>query len=275
MKKLKNLITTLPTICALLLGSSALLQANEETLTEATPVTVGERDLPPEELLAHEIKRANEPEDEIEIPENVQAILNNAEIGFVAKSLMSRDSTEQTDLTAAVKGHRVTEKQAVYTTHPGAFHTLMQMTLDLNTGILLATLEDGSFWNIRSNEQFLTGNWLLTDPILIGPSGDFFFPFWLTNQRTNSAVRASMTIVYPNIYTRQITYVDAFLDRVELNDGSIWDMTGSDYSITKQWRRGESVIICVNNGKQASRYPNILYDVNTNSYARGICTFHY
>jgi len=111
--------------------------------------------------------------------------------------------------------------------------------------------------------------------LVITPNHAWFsvYDYVITNQNTGVAVQVNLVVgpLYNAVYRHYIVAIDYVLDHVVLDDGSVWTMT--DFTVMNQWVPGDTVIVGVNDGWFSSSYPNILINVNTLSYARGICVF--
>lgn len=265
----------IPCLCTLCMTFSVPLVAEEEQQTtqaqteqteqtdQMRPVIAGERALPVDEMITIENKRFEVSEDESS--EHVSKFASSV----TATTMIGRNTVSLP--MSSLASYKSAANQFVFTTHPSANHYVNEYSLFYNK----AYLDDGSAWNIDYDDRYVISTWYSFDPIWITPSGDYFYPYWLTNQNTGSAVRASLSAVYPNYLTYQITYIDHYYNEIWLNDGSKWETALSDNGINYKMLIGDTVIIGVNNGSLSSMFPNVLINANINSYSRSICTFHY
>lgn len=167
-------------------------------------------------------------------------------------------------------------KSIYYTAHPGAYQSLFEV-YDFGTSIELA---DGSIWAVRPSDAYIASTWLWQynpDLVVITPNHTCCsaYPFRLTNQATGDSVAVDLDLGpilsdgLGNSYARWIVDIDYYWDYVYLDDGSIWNMSSFDSDIIFNWRRGDIVIIGVNDGLLSSFNPNILINVATLDYAAG------
>lgn len=171
-------------------------------------------------------------------------------------------------------------KSVYYTTHPGAYQHLFQVS---NFGRTIE-LADGSIWAVNPSEAYITLGWLWQynpDVMVITPNHSYYssYPFRLTNQVTGDSVAVDLDLgpivsdPSGNSYARWIVDIDYYWDYVYLDDGSIWSMSSFDSSTIFNWRAGDIVIIGVNDGALSSFNPNILINIATLDYAAGSVRF--
>ncbi|MEM1283559.1 MAG: hypothetical protein AAGG81_08405 [Chlamydiota bacterium] len=157
-----------------------------------------------------------------------------------------------------------------YTSHEGAFHRPISITL----GGDMVTLEDGSVWKVRAKDKCKTFNWLAGDSIIILPNHSWFSTYYyvLHNQNTGEDVQVNLVLgpIYNGIYTHWVVAIDYYNQEVCLEDGSIWKISGSDYSTMKKWLVNDTIIIGINDSWFSSK-PNILINVNTLTYSAAVC----
>lgn len=135
----------------------------------------------------------------------------------------------------------------------------------------IVELEDESQWLITVKDVSKAAKWLTNDPIAIYPNKDFFWKatnYKLTNLSFNETVDVDL-IRGPklnSVYTKYVTAVDTYFDSIYLNDGSRWDLSWADSSITRHWMPNDIVIVGDNYGWYSSSYPSILINVSLNQY---------
>lgn len=161
-------------------------------------------------------------------------------------------------------------RKGYYTSHEGAFHRPISITL----GGDMITLEDGSVWKVRAKDKYKTLDWLAGDSIVIIPNHSWFSSYYyvLLNQNTGEEVRVNLVLgpIYNGIYTHWVVAIDYYNQEVCLEDGSIWKISGSDYSTMKKWLVTDTIIIGINDSWFSNK-PNILINVNTLTYAAAVC----
>lgn len=186
---------------------------------------------------------------------------------FFVRDVVSRLEVEKSGLVDSI------------TRHPETFHHAVGFS-----GSRIG-LEDGSWWTICSEDLSETRNWLtlanslVPDFLTIVPNLDWpvdsSFHYLLINQQTGVSVKVNMTFspVKHAPHTRHILSSSWLIDgsgyfyvQFLLNDGSVWNMLSSDFSITFLWHLDDIVIIG-GNGEPS----NILINVATNNYATGYC----
>ncbi|MEC7839134.1 MAG: hypothetical protein VX777_03735 [Chlamydiota bacterium] len=224
----------------------------KECAQEQEHIEVGTRAMAHNDFVKHQEEVA------VEEPEVGKKILDVKEDEIVSKSL-----GDDEELVA---------KKIYYNSHDGAYHSPIAVTYFGDE----VTLEDGSIWTVASWDQWKTLNWLTTDTILITQNKYLFssYKFMLVNQATGKEVEVNLSLgpIYSGYYTRWIVAIDYLNDQILLDDGSFWEMSVLDYSITKNWYVNDTVIIGVNESSSTLR-PNILINVNMLNYARGICLY--
>jgi hypothetical protein len=165
------------------------------------------------------------------------------------------------------------DRAALYfTTHPGAFHQPMLVSMFGDS----CELEDGSVWSISANDSYKTLNWLVSDVILIMPNHAWFsnYNYKLVNQNTGIAVEANLTLflnpVFHSAYNHRIIAIDDIHQRIWLEDGSVWSISFVDYST--KWQINDTVIIGINDSWSANIHPNILINADLLHHVRARCT---
>lgn len=163
-------------------------------------------------------------------------------------------------------------KAALYfTSHNGVYYTPLAVSAFGNS----VELSDGSIWSVCGDDCYKTLNWLTSDLIVVTPNQDWFsiYGFRLNNQNTGVSVRVNLTLgpIYNGIYTHWIVAIDSYQHIIYLEDGSVWKMCASDWSTYNKWMVNDTVIFGINDGWLSTTNPNILLNVNTLNYSRGIC----
>lgn len=135
----------------------------------------------------------------------------------------------------------------------------------------IVELEDESQWLVVVRDVPKAAKWLSNDPITIYPNKDFFFKatnYKLTNVALNDTVDVDL-IRGPkmnSIYTKYVTAIDLFCDAIYLNDGTRWDVSWADSTLTRHWMPNDVVIVGDNYGWYSGTYPYILINVSLNQY---------
>ncbi len=149
-----------------------------------------------------------------------------------------------------------------YTTHRGAYHQPIAITPYGE----IVELEDNSRWAISPADSYKVLNWLVTDLLVITINHDWFSDcfFRITNQMTGVSVRANLNLflnpVYHSAYNHRIVAIDDLLQQIWLEDGSMWSIESSDYSI--KWQLNDTIIIGINDGWRSTTRPNVLINCN-------------
>lgn len=164
-----------------------------------------------------------------------------------------------------------------YTSHMGAYHHPVMIS-PLGD---MVELEDGSKWGVYYGDRNKSYNWLTTDTIKITPNKAWFssYAFRLTNLNTGDSLEVNLigrplTVIDPYTLTYQnrvIVAIDYFNDELCLNDGSVWSISGFDSPVLNKWIVLDAIIIGHNDGFFSSTRPNILINVETNSYVEARC----
>lgn len=226
------------------LFSTALFGSNASLATEGQNVQAGMRAAPLEERM-HDQQQAYEAAEEV--------------------------AANEPKLTAA-KAAKSLARSVQSTTHSGAFHPLVSVSYYGDISLL-----DGSIWNVDPADLYTVLTWYVGDMLVITPNNSWFsnYQFKITNQATGQAVLANMYLgpLYFGAYTNWIVQIDYFLDRIYLNDGTVWRMSPFDSSIISNWQINDTVIIGVNDGVFSSLRPNILINVNMLNYAAGYASY--
>ncbi len=158
-----------------------------------------------------------------------------------------------------------------YTSHMGAYHHPMIIT-PLGDAV---ELEDGSIWSVSYSDRNKTYNWLTSDTLKITPNKSWFssYKYRFTNLNTNESIEVNLIErpIYNGVYTHWIVQIDSLHDQLCLEDGSVWSLSGFDYSIYRKWIINDTVIIGHNDGFLSSTRPNILINCDTNDHVDARC----
>ncbi|GAB4228934.1 MAG: hypothetical protein Tsb0021_06590 [Chlamydiales bacterium] len=134
----------------------------------------------------------------------------------------------------------------------------------------IVEIEDHSLWKFSSYDTHVTRNWMASDLVYIYPNSKFFssHKYELYNATLEQLVSASL-VYGPNlINVRQTDIFDTSTRRIYLTDGSSWEISGTDFSLTDMWLSDEAIIIGLNNRWDSHSYPYILIHPNTNTWVR-------
>lgn len=204
-------------------------------------------------------------------------------INIQEQRALREEQSSETEEFAAVKSTEKSELEprsmndsdelvckTLYTSHEGAFHRSISVTI----GGDMVTLEDGSVWKVRSKDKYKTLDWIPGDSIVILPNHSWFSSYYyvLLNQNTGAEVCVNLVLgpIYNGIYTHWVVAIDYYNQEVCLEDGSIWRISGGDYSTMKKWLVNDTIIIGVNDSWFSNK-PNILINVNMLNYVDAIC----
>lgn len=256
-----------------------------DSSTDKTRHPVGIRMMPYSEQIEIQEKRAltarmQIPEEVIgEQETNSNKIANSTEEEQVNKTeqkkpLESMFKKKSANGIAAIKTQlpqKETFAAYFYTTHAGAIHH----PFAINVFGDKVELEDGSVWSVCYEDTYKVLNWLTSDTIVITPNHEWFsaYNYRLYNQNTGISVAVNLKLgpIYNGIFTHWIAAIDKYNNKLVLSDGSVWEMSGDDYSISKKWLPNDTIIIGINDGWLSSIRPNILINVTMLNYARGTC----
>lgn len=255
MKRLSSIL--LVGLCSLLVTGAMF--AEEGSI--ADHISVGARAEATEIRLAHEIARAEKAESKGVDDKKPSEKRDEAS----AESLQSKSMKNVSA--------KMFAKSLQYTTHPGAFHSPINISV---FGDAIET-EDGSIWAVAPNDSYIALNWFPTDLIVVTPNHSLFSSYYyrLTNQNTGGSIAVNLYLgpIYNGLYTHWIMAIDYYNNVVYLNDGSVWNMSFFDGSVVGKWLVNDTVIIGVNDGWLSSSSPNILINVNMLNYAAGAVTY--
>jgi len=133
--------------------------------------------------------------------------------------------------------------------------------------------DDGTTWNISLEDRWEVSLWLPLDIVYVTQS-DYMsnsHAYMIINESRGTAVyaaRLGKPYIWP--YAKEIFDMDSILDRILLNDGTIWNIAWIDDSIFKRWLPGDRVIIGINSGHDSYRYPYLLINVGIDTLNLGI-----
>lgn len=116
-------------------------------------------------------------------------------------------------------------------------------------------LNDDSVWAIYSVDVQEVRNWLPKDPVDVSRSGDYAYPYLLTNQSTGRFAKAQM-LSFPTLdetpqqprkqYVRRKLRVESVHENgkfVTLTDNSVWEISPADRPHSNLWLHHETVAI--------------------------------
>jgi hypothetical protein len=249
--------TYLPLLTSLLFLSSSWA---EESQPQETSLPVSEERierrsaaLTPEQKLQLKQKRAAEKEDESS--------------NFVKKARLTNHRLES-EFMLAPRNALPQVSLANYAYYiPDYTHWLSGVGLNGYT----LDMEDGTRWDIHPSDTFRLNSWRLNDPIVISPnyswcsSGDFY----ITNQNTNTAVRADLVVspIAFGPYSHWIVSIDYTNGHVYLENGTTWCMSEGDFFVYRNWAVNDHIIMGYNDSF-FSPYDRILINFNMDSYVR-------
>lgn len=250
-------LTYLPLLTSLFFFSSSW--AEESQPQEITPSVSEERierrsaALSPEQKRQLKQKRAAEKEEESsQFVKKARHFIDPLESEF---TLAPRNSLAEVSLTTF----------AYYI--PDYTHWLSAVGVNGHT----LDMEDGTRWEIHPSDTFRLNSWRLNDPIVISPnyswcsSGDFY----ITNQNTNTAVRADLVVspIAFGPYSHWIIGIDYTNGQVYLENGTTWSMSEGDFFVYRNWAVNDHIIMGYNDSF-FSPYDRILINFNMDSYVR-------
>lgn len=239
----------------LALLATTFCAAEEETQTQPERISVGTRALSQSEW----VKIQQDRTDQIEKVRKGEISVDDEQVKLALEQESSEDSATQKDFVT------------YYTTHQGAFHFPIAVTL-LGENV---ELEDGSIWVVNPNDRYNTLNWMTGDVIIITPNHALFssYMYCLVNLNTGAVVRVNLALgpIYNGIFTHWIIAIDYFHRQICLEDGSVWSISWFDDSIMNKWLVNDTIIIGINDGLLSSFNPNMLINVNVNNNVVGNC----
>lgn len=173
-------------------------------------------------------------------------------------------------LSAKVEEKSLTARDFYQTSHPGAFYHPVALSPLCDQ----VTLNDGSMWGVHYSDHYKIMGWMQTDCVVISPNDAWFstYKFLMTNKVTGDAVEVNMVQgpYYNGLASHWVVAVDYYNQQMMLEDGTLWNISYSDYSVMKYWQVNDTVMIGINTSWFSS-YPNILINVKRLNYVRGIC----
>lgn len=232
----------------LMMSACCLLSAEGTDVVDRVPVGVREMN-PKERLLVQERRAERE------------------------RNAPKEETTEETleEGIQVKKGFNASSVTVDYTSHMGAYHHPLIIT-PLGDAV---ELEDGSIWSVNFNDRNKTYNWLTSDTLKITPNKSWFssYKYRLTNLNTNESIEVNLIErpIYNGVYTHWIISIDSLHDQLCLEDGSVWSLSGFDYSIYRKWILNDTIIIGHNDGFLSSTRPNILINCDTNDHVDARC----
>ncbi len=139
-------------------------------------------------------------------------------------------------------------------------------------------LEDDSEWAIDPQDQASVHyDWQAGDQILVSQNEREGSPYRyvLINQTVGQDADVNLVLA-PDYYgacTVSIICIDRYYNWVWLSDGTVWDLSYFDRSITRHWEENHTIIIGNNNRNNwlSRSKPYILINVTMDDYARGEC----
>lgn len=217
--------------------------------------TVGSRALSHADEVAIEEERARMNNEESS-PEKV----DEKESKFLKKSLALSIKEDET----------AAPRPIYHTSHPGVFYHPIAMTALCDQ----VTLHDGSVWGVHYSDRYKLMGWLPSDTVVISVNDAWFstYKFLITNQLTGDCVEVNMLQgpLYNGLSTHWIVAIDYYSQQVVLEDGSLWKISSSDYSVMKHWLVNDTVMIGINTSWFSS-HPNILINVKMLNYTSATC----
>ena len=170
------------------------------------------------------------------------------------------------------------------TTHPLAAHGIYKASAYFDK----VELNDGSVWAVYYDmDRSTVSRWMaMNDQVIITPSTSFFSPtnYLLVSQRTNECVNVSLKEIEVNhdpyfggqrLWIEKIDYVydlscGCFYYRLNLSDGSNWEVDSRDSSYCNLFYPGDVVFIGVDNSFGLNTN-NILIHFNSLEYVHADC----
>lgn len=134
------------------------------------------------------------------------------------------------------------------------------------------TTEDGTKWGIASEDQFEVMSWWPSDTVYITHADCPFcsHPYMIVNENRATVVYATR-LTKPDswLFTKKIAFIDRFMDRIMLNDGTWWNVAWIDDLTLDRWLEGDAIIIGINNGYDKALYPCTLINVGIDIFNIG------
>ena len=141
-------------------------------------------------------------------------------------------------------------------------------------------LHDSSEWLVNNNlhwfdslsDRHIILTWLSTDRIFIKPNLSWIssYPYVLENRTTGETVEVDLMIppLSGGLYTRFIVAINHDSRQVQLNDGSIWNISFKE-SYFYKWKLGHRLLIGVSPEWRTAYYPHVL--INSALYGNPYC----
>lgn len=260
--------------------SGSLLATDGSDQSEVQRITVGDRAMTQVEKVKVQEKRARlfkmiENGEDLSDEEDVE--LSDAELEEAAgqgeEIAQGEEQGDETSVEASKLIKKSVNATTYYTTHEGAFHNPIAVSL-LGDAV---ELEDGSIWAVCSSHRYKTLDWMTGDVIIIVPNHDWFsvYDYRLVNLNTGANIKVNLSLgpIYNGIFTHWILAIDYIHREICLEDGSVWKMSSLDSSVVNQWLPNDTIIIGINDGWFSGSNPNIMINVNMNNYSIGKCIY--
>lgn len=232
-------------------NETTVKQSQPLFIEKSTPSEIKERSLT--SLSLQSIGNDDEKEERIQIGSRIS--LNEKNEETLAQNDVTKNENE------------IKARALFFTSHHGAYHTPKSITY-LGDSV---TIEDGSIWSIASYDWWKTQQWLGSDTLLIMQNKFYFsnYQFLIVNQNTGQEVEANLALgpFVNGLFTHWIVGIDYFNKIIYLEDGSTWEMT--ERNVINSWLINDTIIIGINQEGAFNR-PNILINVNTLNFARGL-----
>jgi len=139
-------------------------------------------------------------------------------------------------------------------------------------------LEDGSWWKVASGDTQIAASWGAFDPytrmgkpeVLIYPNTSWFssYTYKIVN-KNGTSIKANLSVgpIAFGEFTHWITGIDYYSGAVYLENGSRWNISGTDGFVFNNWQVNDTIIVGVNDSWFSS-YDFILINVNMNNYLK-------
>jgi len=189
----------------------------------------------------------------------------------------SEEVTEETSEDALLKADAslATAAASYKTTHEGAYHYPVSVSAFGDT----VEIEDGSIWQVSSSDKSKTLNWMTSDVLVITQNTAWFssYDYVIVNVSTGVDVKVNMLLgpYYNGAFTHWASAIDYSGRKLYLEDGSIWEVGGtwaSYQDVLDTWLPNDTILIGLN-GDSSPTTPNILINVNTNTWVKAKCVY--
>ncbi|MFQ5728950.1 MAG: hypothetical protein ACE5GN_01145 [Waddliaceae bacterium] len=276
MKTNKILPVLSKTLFGVIFFSGSLLAAEGEEQSDPVRISVGDRAMSHVERVQIQEERAQRAQRLAkgeDITDEEQLELTEAEEQELAgnQDQASGSEEEQENVAASKLMKKGMDATIYYTTHEGAFHHPLAVSLLGDT----VELEDGSIWAVSSGDRYKTLDWMTGDVIIIKPNHCWLssYDYRLVNINTDASVKVNLSLgpIYNGVFTHWVIAIDYCHREIRLEDGSVWKISSFDNSVMQKWLPNDTVIIGINDGWFSGSNPNILINVNMNNYAIGNC----